>query len=115
MILSIATKALGLEQSDGSVVRIGIIKFWSHQDLPMVLTHGFAPNINTIVAWLNTQQPDGGSRDGYEAVGKKNDFQLLFKSLLNFLLLATMTFIYHYCDARHSYVFYRVCVDPSKY
>lgn len=58
--------------------RVSLIKFRSHNDQPVTIMHQFTQNRNTFEEWLNNQQPGGGSADGYEAVGKKNDFFLNF-------------------------------------
>ena len=70
MALSIASTALEFN----GVVRIGIITIRSRQDFPMVVTYGFDRNINTIRDRLDKEQPVECSRDGDEAIGKKNDF-----------------------------------------
>jgi len=65
-------------------VRIGLVKFRSTYDLWNTYVHHFTANINVFQQWLDSDEPGGVCPDGYEAVGKKQRFQLLNRILRTF-------------------------------
>lgn len=71
IIFQVFDIALASGQNDP---RTSLIKFRSHQDHPVTITYLFTGNRNVFKEWLYSDQPTGGSEDGYKAVGKKINF-----------------------------------------
>jgi hypothetical protein len=66
-IVSISERVLQIQGDVG----IGLVKFSSADGLSNTNVYGFTTNKNVLGQWLCSDEPSGGSSDGYEPIGKK--------------------------------------------